>query len=116
MLRQLDSQVAVLEAATSEEAARISAHAPEFGLILLDIALPGLRELAPTAPVIVLSGPEILQQIKLTLEKGASGYISKSCSAHEMLNAVAIVLRGGLYAPPGSVPASISVQTLRAGP
>lgn len=77
-------------------------------LILLDIDLPGvdgltalpdLRELAPTAPIVVLSGSETTAHVARALENGAIGYIPKSCTSHEMLAALKIILEGEIYVP-----------------
>lgn len=109
VLNQLDARVVVIEAANAEEAAQLISRTRNLDLVLLDIdlpgvdgltALPGLRELAPTVPVVVLSGSETPQHVKLALDKGAVGYIPKSCSSHEMLAALRIVLQGDIYIPP----------------
>jgi DNA-binding NarL/FixJ family response regulator len=109
VLNQLDVQVVVLEAANVEEAAQFISHTRNLDLVLLDIdlpridgltALPDLRELAPTVPIVVLSGSESSAHIKQALDNGAVGYIPKSCSSHEMLAALHIVLQGDIYIPP----------------
>lgn len=109
VLNQLDSQIVVLEAANAEEAAQLISHTRNLDLILLDIDLPGvdgltalpeLRELAPTVPIVVLSGSETSQHVKRAIDNGAVGYIPKSCSSHEMLAALRIVLQGDVYIPP----------------
>lgn len=109
VLNQLDTRVVVLEAADAGEAAQLVAHTRNLDLVLLDIdlpdvdgltALPGLRELAPTVPIVVLSGSEASSHVKLALDNGAIGYIPKSCSSHEMLSALRIVLQGDVYIPP----------------
>jgi len=109
VLNQLDTQVVVLEAANAREAAQLIAHTRNLDLVLLDIdlpdvdgltALPDLRELAPTVPIVVLSGSEASAHVKQALDNGAIGYIPKSCSSHEMLSALRIVLQGDVYIPP----------------
>jgi DNA-binding NarL/FixJ family response regulator len=109
VLKQLDAQVIVFEAARIEEAAQLLLHTRTLDLVLLDIDLPGtdgltalpdLRELAPTVPIVVLSGSEVAQDIQQALHNGAVGYIPKSCSSHEMVAALRIVLQGDIYVPP----------------
>jgi DNA-binding NarL/FixJ family response regulator len=109
VLNQLGSQTVILEAANAEEAWQLISHTNNLDLILLDIDLPGLdgltalpslRGLAPTVPVVVLSGSETSQHVKLALDNGAVGYIPKSCSSHEMLAALRIVMQGDIYVPP----------------
>jgi two-component system, NarL family, nitrate/nitrite response regulator NarL len=109
VLNQLDTQVVILEAANAEEAAQLISRPRILDLILLDIDLPGvdgltalpsLRELSPTVPIVVLSGSETSQHVKRALDNGAVGYIPKSCSSHEMLAALRIVMQGDVYIPP----------------
>ena len=109
VLNQLDDKVFILEAANAEEAAQIVSRSRNLDLILLDIDLPGvdgltalpdLRELAPTVPIVVLSGSETSSHVTRALENGAIGYIPKSCSSHEMLAALRIILQGDIYLPP----------------
>jgi DNA-binding NarL/FixJ family response regulator len=109
VLNQLNSHIVVLEAANVEEAAQLISRARNLDLVLLDIdlpgvdgltALPGLRELAPPVPVVVLSGSEASHHVKLALDNGAVGYIPKTFSSHKMLAALRIVLEGDVYTPP----------------
>lgn len=109
ILAQLGANTNVLEASNSKEAIQLIEFSPTFDLILLDIDLPGtdglsampeLRKLAPDVPMIVLSGSEAIQNIKSALDRGAVGYIPKSCNSHEMLAAMRLVLQGGIYIPP----------------
>ncbi len=108
VLNQLDEHVVVFEAANADEAQQLISRIRNLDLLLLDIdlpgvdgltALPGLRELAPTVPIVVLSGSEASAHIKQALDDGAIGYIPKSCSSHEMLAALRIVLQGDVYIP-----------------
>lgn len=109
VLKQLDGDVLVYEAANASEAVQLITHTRNLDMVLLDIDLPGmdgltalpeLRELSPTIPVVVLSGSEVPQHVQAALDKGAVGYIPKSCSGHEMLTALRIVLQGDIYIPP----------------
>ncbi|WFP48893.1 response regulator transcription factor [Methylomonas sp. EFPC3] len=109
VLKQLDNNVLVHEAANTGEASNLLSHRRNLDLVLLDIdlpgqdglsALPGMREQAPTVPIVVLSGSESSQHVNAALESGAVGYIPKSCSGHEMLTALRIVLQGDIYVPP----------------
>lgn len=109
VLNQLADNVLVHEAANTAEATSQLKHIRNLDLVLLDIDLPGqdglsalpaLRELAPTIPIVVLSGSENSQHVRTALDAGAIGYIPKSCSGHEMLAALRIVLQGDIYIPP----------------
>lgn len=109
VLNQLDATVIIREAANAEEAAQLLSRLTQLDLMLLDIDLPGvdgltalpdLRELAPTVPIVVLSGSETTSHVARALENGAIGYIPKSCTSHEMLAALKIILDGEIYVPP----------------
>ena len=109
VLKQLDASVLIREATNAEEAAQLVARLTNLDLVLLDIDLPGmdgltalpeLRELAPTLPIVVLSGSESASHVNRALDNGAIGYIPKSSSSHEMLAALRIILDGDIYIPP----------------
>lgn len=109
VLKQLDEQVVVLEATDIAEATQFISHSRNIDLVLLDIDLPGLdgltalpdlRELAPTVPIVVLSGSESALDVKRALNAGSVGYIPKSCSSHEMLTALNIIRQGDVFVPP----------------
>ena len=108
VLSQLDEQVIVHEAANVTEAIQHISQSNNLDLVLLDIDLPGkdgltalpeLRELAPTVPFVVLSGSENALDVQRALEYGSLGFIPKSCSSHEMLSALDIVLSGDIFVP-----------------
>ncbi|CAG9243324.1 DNA-binding response regulator [Paraburkholderia unamae] len=77
-------------------------------LILLDLQLPGmqgvqalhaLRELHDNIPIVVLSGNEDPDVIRLTIDNGAMGFIQKSGNSEEMMSAIETVLAGGISLP-----------------
>ncbi len=78
----------------------------EWDLVLLDINLPGrsglevleeAKRLRPQTPVLVLSAyPEEEFAIR-SLKAGASGYLTKTLAADEMLAAARKVMSGGRY-------------------
>jgi len=80
----------------------------EVDLILLDLAMPGvrgysglmmLRSQYPSAPVVVVSGREERNVIRLCIDFGASGFIPKSTDMETMQMAIRSVLAGDLWAP-----------------
>lgn len=108
IIKQFDAQAVVIEAATSQQALQLAAHYHDLDLILLDLALPGvdglsalpeLRRLAPSVPLVVLSASESPADVQQALESGAAGYVPKSCSSHEMIAALRLVLAGEIYLP-----------------
>ena len=109
VLNRLDEKVVVLEASNVAEAIQFIKQAHELDLILLDIdlpdmdgltALPKLRELVPMVPFVVLSGSENALDVQSALDFGSLGYLPKSCSSHQMLTGLRIVLQGDVFIPP----------------
>jgi DNA-binding NarL/FixJ family response regulator len=109
VLHQLDPKIRVVETGNCEDALAAAAREPDFGLVLLDIRLPGksgldalqsLRESQPALPVVVLSASENSADVMRAIDLGAMGYIPKSHSGAVMVNALRLVLAGGVYLPP----------------
>lgn len=106
---RLDELVEVLQAATCGQALEmVSAH-PDLNLVLMDIELPdgsGLEGLSvlsrqyPLLPVVMLSASQDRAHMKQALDQGATGFIPKTATAAVMLNALRLVLAGGVYVPP----------------
>lgn len=78
----------------------------DWNLIVLDINLPGgsgldlleeARRLRPTAAILMLSSYPEEEFAVRAFKRGASGYLTKSSVADEMLRAVKRVLAGGKY-------------------
>ncbi len=101
--------VEILEAGTIEETTeRIEAGA-EIDLVLLDLAMPGVRGFSgllllraqhPSVPVVVVSAHEEPSVVRRCVEFGASGFIPKSVNVDTIRGAVAEVLAGGVWTPP----------------
>ena len=92
-----------------EAAFRRVAHHGEPDLALLDLGLPGqsgldalrrFRGKFPDMPVVVVSAIEERKAIRAALDAGAVGYLPKTLSAQEMLEALKIVAAGDVYVPP----------------
>ncbi len=103
------SSVEIVEAGTLDEmTARLERDA-EIDLVLLDLAMPGVRGFSgllflrgqyPSVPVVVVSAHEEGEVIRRCLEFGASGFIPKSIDVESIRRAVAEVLDGGVWTPP----------------
>lgn len=101
--------IEIIEAGTIEEmGARIDADA-EIDLVLLDLAMPGVRGYSgllflraqyPSVPVAVVSAHEEPSIVRRCLEFGASGFIPKSVDVATIRVAVGEVLGGGIWTPP----------------
>jgi len=109
VLRQLDGEVEVRDARTAEEGRQLVADHADAGLLLLDLTLPGadgfslleeLRNAYPSIPVVVLSASDRREDIMRAIDLGAMGYIPKASSNQVMLQALRLVLSGGVYLPP----------------
>ena len=87
---------------------RVIEENADVGLILLDINLPDrdglsvlteLRERYATTAIIVLSASDDQETVKHAFKLGALGFIPKSTERDVMLNAIQLVLSGGIYIP-----------------
>lgn len=103
------STIEIIEAGTLEEMTTLLESDGEVDLVLLDLAMPGVRGFSgllylraqyPSAPVVVVSAHEEPDVIRHCLEFGASGFIPKSLDVETIRAAVSEVLRGGLWVPP----------------
>ena len=82
-------------------------HQPD--VTIMDLRMPGLsgfeaiaaiRTEFPSARVVVLSNYEGSEDVHRALESGAMGYLVKTASAEELLEAIETVHRGRKYLPP----------------
>jgi DNA-binding NarL/FixJ family response regulator len=85
----------------------LQAH-PQVDLVLLDLHLPDsrgidsvrtVRELAPSARVIVLSADERPATVLAALDAGAAGFIPKTAESSTLQTALLAVLDGKVYVP-----------------
>jgi len=104
---QPDLQV-VGEAATGTETLNL-AETLQPDLILLDLsmphlggldALPMVKQLVPSARILVLTMHDDAQYLRKAIQGGASGYILKKAADVELLSAIRAVLRGEMYVHP----------------
>jgi DNA-binding NarL/FixJ family response regulator len=99
----------VAEAGTFDEASKILDQGAEVDLVLLDLAMPGVRGFSglmymraqyPGVPVVVISANDDPTTIRRCMDFGASGFIPKTLGVDGMRNAIAAVLKGGIWTPP----------------
>ena len=113
LLRGLDPGLETDEAGSSAVALeRAASH--DYDLVLLDLKLPGrngldaleeLREAAPGVPLVVLSGEDDPQAIRVAIDRGAMGFIPKSSTPDVLIKALKLVLAHGVYLPPAALQA-----------
>ena len=99
----------IAEAGSFDEAAKLLDRGSDVDLVLLDLAMPGVRGFSglmylraqyPSVPVVVVSANDDPAVIRRCMEFGASGFIPKTVGAEAMRTAVAAVLAGGVWTPP----------------
>jgi DNA-binding NarL/FixJ family response regulator len=109
VLRELAVDASVLEASDARQAMRLIETNPDLHLVVLDLRLPDcdgvavltdLRKRHATISVVVLSAMQDRDSVLRALELGALGFIPKSASRDVMVNALRLVLAGGVYIPP----------------
>lgn len=80
-----------------------------YNLVVLDLhlrdcegleAIRTIRERYPELPVVVFSADESSETVTAAFEQRVQGYIPKSSTMPVVINAMRIVLSGGLYIPP----------------
>jgi DNA-binding NarL/FixJ family response regulator len=103
-LPALHGAIDVLSAIDRETTLTTLARHPDCALVLLDLALPGahgldllaqLRRDFPLLPVVVLSATHDRATVGAAMAAGAQGYIAKTSTPGELLDAVRTVLEGG---------------------
>ncbi len=105
----LFKRVDIAEAGTFNEVAELLERGSDVDLVLLDLAMPGVRGFSglmylraqyPGVPVIVVSANDDPAAIRRCMEFGASGFIPKTLGIEAMRGAISRILRGGVWTPP----------------
>jgi DNA-binding NarL/FixJ family response regulator len=105
----LFARPSIAEAGTFDEVSGILDRASDVDLILLDLAMPGVRGFSglmylraqyPSVPVVIVSATDEPSVIRRCMDFGASGFIPKRLGVDAMREAIAIVLKGGVWTPP----------------
>lgn len=125
VLAQLDVELAVFDADSAAAGRRLMDAHPDASLALLDLTLPGadgfdllaeFRAAHPSVPVVVLSASERHVDVLRALDMGAMGYIPKRSSNPVMLQALRLVLSGGIYVPAAAIGTDSAGRTPSAPP
>jgi DNA-binding NarL/FixJ family response regulator len=100
-----------VEIAEVDDHAAVMSHLEvhnDIALLLMDLTMPGMEGLAaldtltrryPALPIVVLSASEERADMQSSLDSGALGFIPKSSTPAVMLQALRLVLAGGVYVP-----------------
>jgi len=129
VLRELQGDATVLEAASCRQAMTLIQQHTDLSLILLDLMLPDqdgfealaeLREHYPAISVVMLSAFNDRDNVVKALDGGALGFVPKTESRDVLLGALRLVLAGGIYIPPdilsrASVAPIVPSQTVSTG-
>ncbi len=110
ILEGLGSNNIVTQATTLDEVVQhVSEGGLSFDLVLLDLymgagdwrgVIETLSRSCPTTSVIVVSGSDSRDDAERALRAGACGYIPKSMKKEDMLNAIRLILMGGVRIQP----------------
>lgn len=109
VLNELGDEIHILEAADYDRALQHVTANPNLDLVLLDLNMPGkdgftaldaFTKHYPAIPVVILSASNLRSDIQRALDAGAMGYIPKESTSAVMLNALKLILAGGIYMPP----------------
>ena len=99
----------IAEAGTFDDVSKLLDRTGEVDLILLDLAMPGVRGFSglmylraqyPSVPVVIVSANDEPAVIRRCMDFGASGFNPKTLGVEAMREAIASVLKGGVWTPP----------------
>ena len=111
-LQTLGEDVEIIEANNAADALNYVEKNTDLDLILMDLDMPGidgysgllkLREDHPELPVAIVTASEYEADMLRVIDSGAAGYIPKSMTSTDMLNALRQILDGEIYVPDLSV-------------
>ncbi|HEX9626996.1 MAG TPA: response regulator transcription factor [Acidiferrobacterales bacterium] len=109
VLAGMGEPVEVLEAADGAAALHCAAAHADLDLVLLDLNMPDMNGFAalellgdryPGLPVVILSAETRRADMQRALDLGAMGFVPKDSTGRIMIQALRLVLAGGIYVPP----------------
>jgi DNA-binding NarL/FixJ family response regulator len=99
----------IVEAGSFDEVARLLETSGDVDLILLDLAMPGVRGFSglmylraqyPSVPIVVVSANDDPSVIRRCMDFGGAGFIPKTLGTDVIRGAIKRVLEGGVWTPP----------------
>jgi DNA-binding NarL/FixJ family response regulator len=109
VLTELDAALDLVQAEDASDAHAALSSAPDTELIVLDLTLPRsdgfellseLRRDWPGIPLLVLSATHDRATVERALDLGAMGFIPKTANTRVLIDALRLVLSGGVFVPP----------------
>jgi len=101
--------VDIAEAGSFDEVTKLLEGNAEVDLILLDLAMPGVRGFSglmylraqyPSVPVVMVSANDDPAVIRRCMDFGGAGFIPKTLGIDAIRSAIVRVLEGGVWMPP----------------
>ena len=108
VLSSLRDDIEIEEATNANRGLQLIDRGTNYGLVLVDIELPGLngfaflqalRERKSVIPAVVLSSSTSAKDMYQAISNGALGYIPKAYSSTQMIAALNQILSGHIYVP-----------------
>lgn len=112
LIQELDTHIDVIEAADHVVAFKEIENNANLDLVLYDLNMPGkngidaviaIADKYPSLPVIIISSSEDPDDLRRAIDAGAMGYIAKTEDSIVILNAIKLVLSGGVYVSPSVI-------------
>ena len=108
MIQELDSDVRVTAVGSAASARAALAADADFDLVLLDLhlgdasgfdVLVEMRKAHPALPVVVISASDRASDVIQAIDLGAMGFVPKRASNDTLVDALRLVMAGGIYVP-----------------
>ncbi|PXW96538.1 LuxR family two component transcriptional regulator [Sphaerotilus hippei] len=109
VMARLGPQVEATSVGSAREAKALLERQADYDLLLLDLLLGDangidvlveLRDRWPALPVVVVSASDRASDVIRAIDAGAMGYVPKRASNDMLIEALHLVMSGGLYIPP----------------
>lgn len=109
VIQGVSNDVSVHGVSTAAEARATLARDPLFDLTLLDLQLGDangfdllaeLRNDYPALPIVVVSASDRTSDVIRSIDMGAMGFVPKRATSATLLEALRLVMSGGIYVPP----------------
>ena len=108
MIQELDPDVRVTAVGSASAARSALAADADFDLVLLDLQLGDasgfdvlveMRKAHPALPVVVISASDRASDVIQAIDLGAMGFVPKRASNETLVEALRLVMAGGIYVP-----------------